>query len=608
MSGFAGDFVVSTAGPDLESVIAGQGSGAQRFSEENSTVVVNLDIGGGTTNIVLFDCGEVKARGCLDIGGRQVTLDSEGKIAYISPSARRIAETYRLPLKLGETARRELLDALCDRMNELLEQLLGVDVPCQLLEEIQTAGAADFVIPADVSIRYLCFSGGVADCIYKPGTEPFAYGDIGVLLGDAIRRGRLFHSFHIMEAAETIRATVIGAGSYTTTISGSTISYADGMFPLKNVPVLRLNEEEEAACWMGDVSLLHSKARWFLSQNDAERMALALKGRADPGYAELKQLAETLTEAMDSLLAEGAPFLLIAQQDIAKALGQLMSRLLGKRRPVIAIDGIHVDQNNFVDLGNPIMNGLVVPVIVKTLILAETIGGKVMSYRTLLSGQIFTFDSVKDVLAKASEEKSGDTLAGIAARSDMERIAAKEILAGMTLKELYESPIVPYEEDEVTRINIDGLNENIYRKIQGWTVSDLREWLLRYETCENDIHHIARGLTSEMIAAVCKLMTNLDLIYAAQKIRVTAHCNTTVGERGIMGTRLQPNHTTDNVEGITASLFEGLSYGCGDVLIGLNPAGDSVSSLSEVLKRFDEVKMNLKFLPRFVFWDTSPLR
>ncbi len=368
MSGLAGDFVVSTAGPDLESVIAGQGSGAQRFSEENSAVVVNLDIGGGTTNIVLFDCGEVKARGCLDIGGRQVTLDAEGRITYISPSARRIAEVNQLPLRTGETVRRELLDALCYRMNELLEQLLGVTESCRLLEEIQTAGSSGFVIPADVRIRYICFSGGVADCIYKPGKEPFAYGDIGVLLGEAIRRGRLFQSFQVMEAAETIRATVIGAGSYTTTISGSTISYAAGMFPLKNVPVLRLSEEEEAACWKGDVSLLLGKVRWFLSQNDAERMALAIEGYADPDYSELKRLAETLTAAMDQVLADNAPLLLIVQQDIAKALGQLMTRLLGKHRPVIAIDGIHADQNNFIDLGNPIMNGLVVPVVVKTLI------------------------------------------------------------------------------------------------------------------------------------------------------------------------------------------------------------------------------------------------
>ena len=215
-------------------------------------------------------------------------------------------------------------------------------------------------------------------------------------------------------------------------------------------------------------------------------------------------------------------------------------------------------------------------------------------YKTSLSGQTYEFQSVKEVLAKAGDYKSGDVLAGIGANTDTERIAAKEILAGMTLKELYENPAVPYEEDEVTRINIDGLNNKIFSEIQGWTVSDLRENILSYKMAGNDLYRLSRGLTAEMVAAVCKLMTNLDLIYAAQKIRVTAHCNTTVGERGIMGTRLQPNHTTDNVEGITASLMEGLSYGCGDVLIGLNPVNDTVSSLAEVLKKFDEIKNSLE--------------
>lgn len=216
-----------------------------------------------------------------------------------------------------------------------------------------------------------------------------------------------------------------------------------------------------------------------------------------------------------------------------------------------------------------------------------------MEYKTKLSGQVFSFGSVKEVLAKAGEYKSGDVLAGVAAESDMERIGAKDVLAHMTLKELYENPVVPYEEDEVTRMNIDGLDQEIFQEIKDLTVSDLREKLLSYETAETDIRRISKGLTAEMVAAVCKLMTNMDLVYAASRIRVTAHCNTTVGERGIMGTRLQPNHTTDNVEGITASLFEGLSYGCGDVLIGLNPVNDTVSSLAEVLKRFDEVKNSL---------------
>ena len=211
-------------------------------------------------------------------------------------------------------------------------------------------------------------------------------------------------------------------------------------------------------------------------------------------------------------------------------------------------------------------------------------------YRTLLSGQQYTFDSVKEVLAKANEEKSGDILAGVAARSDIERVAAKEVLSQMTLEELRNNPVVPYEEDDVTRLNQDGLNETIYGGIKSWTVSDLREWILCEKTSEADIRRVSKGLTAEMIAAVAKLMSNLDLVYGAAKVQVPARCNTTIGLRGTLSTRLQPNHTTDNVEGITASLFEGLSYGCGDALLGLNPVNDTVSSLSEVLKRLDEVK------------------
>lgn len=213
-----------------------------------------------------------------------------------------------------------------------------------------------------------------------------------------------------------------------------------------------------------------------------------------------------------------------------------------------------------------------------------------MKLCTVLSGQIFSFKSIKEVLAKANELKSGDVLAGIVAVSDIERIAAKEVLSCLLLEDLRENPVVAYEDDEVTRINQDSIDSAVYEKIRRWTVADLREYILSYETTEDDIRLLSRGLTSEMVAAVCKLMTNMDLVYAANKVRVPATCNTTIGLRGTLATRLQPNHSTDNVEGITASLFEGLSYGCGDALIGLNPVNDTVASLSEVLKRFDEVK------------------
>ena len=213
-----------------------------------------------------------------------------------------------------------------------------------------------------------------------------------------------------------------------------------------------------------------------------------------------------------------------------------------------------------------------------------------MRYQTMLFGHTYVFDSVKEVLAKANELKSGDVLAGLAAGSDLERIAAKEVLAEMTLETLRENPAVPYEEDEVTRINQDTLDMEVYNEIKGWTVSRLREWLLGISTTQEMITRIGRGLTAEMIAAVAKLMGNLDLVYASSKMEVTACCNTTVGKRGTFSTRLQPNHTTDNVEGITASLFEGLSYGSGDVLLGLNPVNDTSSSLGEVLRRLDEIK------------------
>ncbi|MCQ2470827.1 MAG: ethanolamine ammonia-lyase subunit EutB [Clostridia bacterium] len=213
-----------------------------------------------------------------------------------------------------------------------------------------------------------------------------------------------------------------------------------------------------------------------------------------------------------------------------------------------------------------------------------------MRLKTVILGKTYQFKDVKDVLAKANEEKSGDILAGIAAESGTERIAAKEVLSNLLVSDLRENPVIPYEQDDVTRIIQDAVSEPIYNKIKNWTMAELREYILSYNTTERDLRHLSRGLTSEIIAGVCKLMSNLDLIYAASKIRVTAHCNTTIGERGHLSTRLQPNHTTDNVEGITASLFEGLSYGCGDALLGLNPVNDTISSLSEVLKRFDEVK------------------
>ncbi|RKD27153.1 Ethanolamine ammonia-lyase heavy chain [Caminicella sporogenes DSM 14501] len=213
-----------------------------------------------------------------------------------------------------------------------------------------------------------------------------------------------------------------------------------------------------------------------------------------------------------------------------------------------------------------------------------------MRLKTKLFGTVYQFKDVKEVLAKANEEKSGDKLAGIAAESVTEMIAAKEVLSNFTLGDLRNNPVVPYEEDEVTRIIQDGVNEKIYNEIKNWTISELREWILSDETTGADIRRISRGLTSEMVAAVAKIMSNLDLIYGASKIRVTAHCNTTIGLQGTLSFRLQPNHTTDDLDGIIVSVMEGLSYGIGDAVIGLNPVNDTVDNVFNVLKMFEEFK------------------
>lgn len=217
-----------------------------------------------------------------------------------------------------------------------------------------------------------------------------------------------------------------------------------------------------------------------------------------------------------------------------------------------------------------------------------------MHLSTTVKGQSFTFKSLKDVMAKANEQKSGDILAGIAASGDLERVAAKRVLAGITLQDLRENPAVPYETDEVTRLDQDFIDPQVYESIRRLTVGEFREYLLSYEADERAIKRVSTGITAEMAAAVCKLMSNLDLVYAANKVRVEATCNTTIGRRGTLSTRLQPNHPTDDVEGITASVYEGLAYGCGDALLGLNPVNDTVFSLAEVLKRLNEIRNRLE--------------
>ncbi len=212
-----------------------------------------------------------------------------------------------------------------------------------------------------------------------------------------------------------------------------------------------------------------------------------------------------------------------------------------------------------------------------------------MLLRTKLHGKTYEFPDLRLLMGKANEEKSGDRLAGVAAESAAERIAAKLVLAEVPLAVLRETPAVPYDQDEVTRVIQDAVNETIYAEIKGWTVGEFREWLLADTTTTEMIRRISGGLTAEMIAGVTKLMSNLDLIYAASKIRVSAHCNNTIGLPGTLSSRNQPNHPTDSPEGIRAEIYDGLAYGSGDSVIGINPVDDSYGSVARLLDMTYEV-------------------
>jgi ethanolamine ammonia-lyase large subunit len=206
-----------------------------------------------------------------------------------------------------------------------------------------------------------------------------------------------------------------------------------------------------------------------------------------------------------------------------------------------------------------------------------------------IRGVRYRFASVKEVLAKANPSKSGDDLAGVSARDAVERVAARAVLADLTLEELRQHPVVPYEQDELTRAVEDTLDDQAYRAVRHLTVGQLREWLLESTTTGPTLRAVAPGLTPEMAAAVCKLMSNLDLMTVGAKCEVVVRANNTLGLPGRLSSRVQPNHPSDDVEGILASTREGLVYGCGDAVIGVNPATDTAESTAAILTALDRL-------------------
>jgi ethanolamine ammonia-lyase large subunit len=210
-------------------------------------------------------------------------------------------------------------------------------------------------------------------------------------------------------------------------------------------------------------------------------------------------------------------------------------------------------------------------------------------WRCNAGNRSYQFDSLRELMAKATPYRSGDELAGVAASSAEERVAAQMCLADVPLQQFLDEPLIPYEIDEVTRLIIDSHDISAFAPISNLSVGQFREWFLQYETDTVALAKVSPGVTPEMAAAVSKLMRNQDLVLAAQKCRVITAFRSTVGLPGRLSVRLQPNHPTDDLRGISASIVDGLLYGCGDAVIGINPATDSVSSVAALLKMLDEL-------------------
>lgn len=354
-----GDFVVATAGPHLESVIAGLGSGAQTLSEQKMSRVLNIDIGGGTANYVLFEAGHVVSSACLNVGGRLFETDSSGHVTYVHAPGRLIARDcfgeQTDPMSLAPAQ----LNIIAERMSALLYEVLSGNLTPLGRELLMTDGLA-----AVNSYYAVTLSGGVGECYSNPENgNDFRFGDIGPLLAQAIHHNADFNALPMQTPAQTVRATVIGAGAHTLSLSGSTIWLDSIRLPVRNIPVVHptrggADDEDLVKTW--------GRALVQMDLNPKQDLyALALPESLPTSYASVQRCIDAL-ERFTKIYPNSLPLLVIAGQDFGKALGMLLRPLMNGRELAV-IDEVITHTGDYIDIGTPLFSGSVVPVTVKSL-------------------------------------------------------------------------------------------------------------------------------------------------------------------------------------------------------------------------------------------------
>lgn len=366
---YAGDFVVATAGGNLESIIAGKGSGAADYSRTNFSTVVNIDIGGGTSNLAVFKSGKVVDHCCINVGGRLMQIDPlSERITLITEPMLEVLRDLRVDLKVGDIPSTDILLRICKRMAQVLVESISSDHLTGLSKQLMMTESLRQIYRLDTVL----ISGGVADYVYR-SEEPvsrkdtFQFGDLGPMLGQEVRNAFQNGGFLLTRPSETIRATVIGAGARTVDVSGSTISVADSLLPLKNIPVVLPFYEPHLPNADQIAEAVKKSISSYFREEAVENVAVAVQKMQPLTFSNIQELAKGLLGGLSVLIRLGLPVIVVADQDCAKVLGQTLKAISGLDR-IICIDQIEVSEGDYIDIGKSIAGGTVVPIIIKTLI------------------------------------------------------------------------------------------------------------------------------------------------------------------------------------------------------------------------------------------------
>lgn len=357
LSEYLGDFVVAAAGPKLEAVLAGRGAGISEESKRRSRKIINLDIGGGTLNAAVFDCGVCTDSFAMDIGGRLIKLDATGSVTYISDRIVHIIANHKLAIRQGEAVDIKELERFCAYLADSCIQALGLR---EMNKDTLPLYITDFTIPENID--FISISGGVGEYVGSlNGNEDqkdwFQYGDIGPLLGIKITQALVPFMSRLIIPEEKIRATVIGAGSHSLSVSGSTVGVDPSVLPMRNIPIVKC---PAAASQWEDV---FRSTRPLMELYEDEVLAVSIKGKKSPGYGELKLLANQIARLYEGLKS---PVIVLLKEDFAKALSQMIRIHTSCSKPVICLDQIQFETGDYIDIGSPV--GSAVPVVIKTLV------------------------------------------------------------------------------------------------------------------------------------------------------------------------------------------------------------------------------------------------